>query len=141
VLVVRHTDMKSLWACDSSAHSSPAASEQWSRPSAALAVAQRLSDLKSAVFALTEAIVRIDETDIGRSRWARPWNVSSCRMTTGTNGDWRVGFWGNLRDDERRLPRETLAYRLTRNARPATNPASGAKVTLRFWQSLLERRT
>jgi class 3 adenylate cyclase len=32
--------------------------------------------------------------------------------TEGTNGDWRVGFWGRLPDSERTLPPRALAYRL-----------------------------
>ncbi|GEP60515.1 hypothetical protein [Reyranella soli] len=78
-----------------------------------------LSDLKSAVFAITEATVRVYESDVG----GLPVGASAdgtfpvVEFTTGTNGDWRVGFWGKLGDNERRLPRGTLAYRLMRNGK------------------------
>lgn len=32
--------------------------------------------------------------------------------TAGTNGDWRIGWWAVLPDDERVLPENSLAYRL-----------------------------
>lgn len=80
---------------------------------------QDLSELKSAVFAITEATVRVYETHIG----SIPIGASAdgafpvVEYTTDTNGEWRVGSWNKLRDDERRLPGGTRAYRLTRNGK------------------------
>lgn len=80
---------------------------------------QELSDLKSAVFAIPEATVRIYESDIGGiPAGASPdGTFPVVEFTAGTNDDWRAGLWGKLRDDERGLPKGTRAYRLTRNGK------------------------
>lgn len=70
---------------------------------------QELSDLKSAVFAIPEATVRIYESDIGGiPAGASPdGTFPVVEFTAGTNDDWRAGLWGKLRDEAPAFSRST----------------------------------